>query len=122
MQTEEFTMVHSLALSEKDDIGQHLDRLRADVATLSETVKRLASEGVASAQSQAGDAASRVTQGASAAGHQIYKDAASLGHDAANAASAASGQIEMQIARNPLTSVLVALGVGFAIGLSSRRQ
>lgn len=115
-------MAHNAALSDNDDIGQHLERLRTDVATLSETVKRLASESVASAKSQAGDAANRVTREAGAAGHQIYKDAASLGHDAANAASAASGQIETQIARNPLTSVLVALGVGFVIGLSSRRQ
>lgn len=115
-------MAQNSPLNEKDDISQHLERLRADFVTLSETVKRLASESVASAQSQVSNAANRATHGASAAGHQIYNDAATLGHDAANAASAASGQIETQIARNPLTSVLVALGVGFAIGLLSRRQ
>jgi ElaB/YqjD/DUF883 family membrane-anchored ribosome-binding protein len=119
---EDKAMSNNSALSGKDDISKHLERLQSDFATLSATVTRLASEGVASAQSQIGDSATKAINGASAGGHQIYKDAATLGRDAANMASAANGQIETKIARNPLTSVLVALGVGFAIGLVSRRQ
>ena len=115
-------MAHNSALNDKDDISLHLERLRTDFATLSETVKRLASESAASAQSQVSDAANRAAHGASDAGHQIYRDASTLGKDAMNTASAASGQIETQIARNPVTSVLAAIGIGFAIGLLSRRQ
>jgi ElaB/YqjD/DUF883 family membrane-anchored ribosome-binding protein len=115
-------MAHNSALNDKDDISKHLERLQSDFATLTETVTRLASESVASAQSHIGSTTTKAINGASAGGHQIYRDAATLGRDAANMASAANGQIETKIARNPLTSVLVALGVGFVIGLVSRRQ
>jgi hypothetical protein len=39
-----------------------------------------------------------------------------------NTASVATGQLEKEIARNPMTAVLAALGVGFAIGLLSHRR
>jgi ElaB/YqjD/DUF883 family membrane-anchored ribosome-binding protein len=115
-------MASNPTLKNHDDIVQHLERLRADFVTLSETVTRLASESAASAQSQVSDTANRAVRGVSAAGHQIYKDAATLGHDAMNTASAATGQLEKEIARNPMTAVLAALGVGFAIGLLSHRR
>ena len=60
-------------------IGQSLDQLRADIAALSETVARLASEGAASARSQIRDSTGRAARGASAAGEQIYQDAACSG-------------------------------------------
>ena len=102
-------------------IGQNLDQIRADIAALSETVARLASEGAASARSQIRDSTVRAARGASAAGEQIYKDAAVLGRDAVDTAHVATAQIEYQIARNPLATVLVALGLGFALGAMSRR-
>ena len=102
-------------------IGKSLDQLRADIAVLSETVARLASEGAASARSQIKDSAARASRGASAAGDQLYQNAAALGRDAADTAHIATAQIESQIARNPLAAVLVALGLGFAIGAMSRR-
>jgi ElaB/YqjD/DUF883 family membrane-anchored ribosome-binding protein len=102
-------------------IGQSLDQLRTDIAVLSETVARLASEGAASAKSQIKDSTARATRGASAAGDQIYQNAATLGRDAADTANIATAQIEYQIARNPLSTVLVALGLGFALGVVSRR-
>ena len=102
-------------------IGQSLDQLRADIAALSETVARLASEAAASARSQITDSTGRATRGASAAGEQIYQNAAVLGRDAADTAHIATAQIESQIARNPLATVLVALGLGFALGVVSRR-
>ena len=102
-------------------IGQSLDQLRTDIAALSETVARLASEGAASTRSQIRESTSRAARGASAAGEQIYQDAAALGRDAAETAHIATAQIETQIARNPIATVLVALGIGFAVGIMSRR-
>ena len=49
-------------------IGQSLDQLRADIAALSETVARLASEGAASARSQIRESTVRAARGASTAG------------------------------------------------------
>jgi ElaB/YqjD/DUF883 family membrane-anchored ribosome-binding protein len=84
-------------------------------------VARLASEGAASARSQIKDSTGRAARGASAAGQQIYQDAAALGRDAAGTAHIATAEIESQIARNPMATVLVALGIGFAVGFMSRR-
>lgn len=102
-------------------IGKSLDQLRADIAALSETVARLASEGAASARSQIKDSTGRAARGASAAGEQLYENAAVLGRDAADTVHIATAQVESQIARNPITAVLIALGLGFAAGVVSRR-
>lgn len=104
------------------DLGQNFNQLRADIAALSESVARLASEGAASAKSQFQDSAGRASRGASVAGEQLYQNASILGRDAVNTANVAAAQIESQIARNPVTTVLVALGIGFAIGAMSRRS
>ena len=102
-------------------MGQSLDQLRTDIAALSETVGRLASKGADSARSQFRDSAGRAARGASAAGEQLYQDAAVVGRDALNTAHVATAELESQIARNPIATVLVALGIGFAIGALSRR-
>ena len=115
-------MASNSTLKNQDDLGEHLQRLRADFATLSETVTRLASESAASAQSQMRETAGDAARKASDAGQQVYRDAAALGHAAIGTANAAAGQLEQQIARNPVTAVLVALGVGFAIGLLNHRR
>lgn len=115
-------MASRTSLKNQDDITQHLERLRADILTLSETVTRLASEGASGAKSQVNEAASGAARKASDAGQQIYRDAATLGNDAIDTAQATAGQLEAQIARNPMMAVLAALGVGFAIGLLSRHR
>ena len=103
------------------DLGQSLDQLRSDIAALSETVARLVSEAAASAKSQILDSADRAARGANAAGEQLYQDASALGRDATKTAHVATSQIESQIARNPITTILVALGIGFAFGVMCRR-
>jgi ElaB/YqjD/DUF883 family membrane-anchored ribosome-binding protein len=93
------------------DIGADLVALRRDIAHLAEAMR-----GLVEAQTQAagvrmsdamGDARSKISHAA---------------EDAQNNVRAASGEIEAAIDRNPLTAVLVALGVGMAIGLISRSR
>lgn len=115
-------MVSISNLKNQDDIGQHLERLRADFITLSETVARLASESAAGTQSQLRDTATKAAHKVAAAGEHVYQDAAKLSQDAIDTAQAAAGKLEAQIARNPMSAVLAALGAGFVIGLLSRRQ
>ncbi len=115
-------MASRTSLKNQDDIAQHLERLRADILALSETVTRLASEGASSAKSRVNEAASGAARKASDAGQQIYRDAATLGNDAIDTAQASAGQFEAQIARNPIMAVLAALGVGFAIDLLTRHR
>ena len=109
-------------LKDHDDVSQQVERLRAEFMTLSDAVTRLASESAASVQSQMRDTAARAAHKVSAAGAHAYQDAAKLGHDAVDTAHVAVGKIEAQIARNPMTAVLAALGFGFVVGLLSRRQ
>ncbi len=115
-------MARATSTENQNDIAQHLERLQADIATLTKTVTRLASENASSAKEQAREAASGVARKASDAGQQIYSDAATVGNDAINIAQAATGQLKAQIARNPMPAVLAALGVGFVAGLLSRRH
>lgn len=115
-------MAHVSHLKDDDDVGQQVERLRADFMTLSETVTRLASESAASVQSQVRDTAAKAAHKVSAAGAHAYQDAAKLGHDAIDTAHVAVGRLETEIARNPMTAVLAALGFGFVVGLLSRRQ
>ncbi len=93
------------------DIAADLAALRRDIAHLAEAMR-----GLAAVQTQAagvrlsgaiGDAKSKISNAAD---------------DAQNNVRAASGEIEAAIDRNPLTAVVIALGVGIAIGLISRSR
>lgn len=106
----------------QDDLIHHIEQLRADFATLSKTVSKLASEGASSAQAQIRETANKAAMKAGDAGHQIYRDAAAVSNEAIATANAAVSQFEKQIARNPLTTVLAAVGVGLFLGLLSHRR
>jgi ElaB/YqjD/DUF883 family membrane-anchored ribosome-binding protein len=109
-------------LKNQDDVIQHLERLRADFLTLSDTVAKLASESASGVRAQLRDAADSAARKTGDAGSRIYRDASVLGNDAIDTANAAVGQFEKQIARNPMTAVLAALGIGFFLGLMSHRR
>jgi ElaB/YqjD/DUF883 family membrane-anchored ribosome-binding protein len=122
IQKREEIMATDAKMRNQDDVVQHLERLRADFAALSDTVAKLASESASGARSQLREAANSAARMTGDAGHQIYRDASVLGNDAIDTANAAVGQFEKQIAKNPLTAVLAALGVGFFLGLLSHRR
>jgi ElaB/YqjD/DUF883 family membrane-anchored ribosome-binding protein len=90
------------------DIAADLAALRRDIAHMAEAVRGLAAvqtEAVGLRLSDAmGDAKSKISNAA---------------EDAQKNVQAASGEIEAAIDRNPLTAVLIALGVGMFIGLIS---
>jgi ElaB/YqjD/DUF883 family membrane-anchored ribosome-binding protein len=106
------------------DVQKDLEALRADIAALTETVGRLASDTahVRAAMKQTVGAAARE---AADIGEQFVADAAKLGSDAAGAAAdagkAAMASLETEIRRNPISAVLTALGIGFVLGVIGRR-
>lgn len=112
-----------MAASEKD-LADHLERIRADIGSLSETVSQLVSD-TAGIQATLKRRATNAAKQAAAFGEEVVHEAGELGseamHAAARTANAAVHGVEAQIERNPLTAVLVALGFGFAIGLLSRK-
>ena len=91
------------------DFAADMAALRQDVARLAETVSKLLQQ-----QTQA--AGHRVSEAVGDAREKIAGTAA----DAQNRISVAGGEIEACIERHPLTSVLIALGVGVSLGLLIR--
>lgn len=82
------------------DLAADLAALRRDVARLAETMS------------------TRVQHQTQAAGHRVTEAVS----DAQNRVRVAGGEIEACIERNPLTAVLIALGVGMSLGLLSWRH
>ena len=107
-----------------EELSDHVDRIRADIAALSETVRQLVGD-TAGIQATLKQRVSTAAKQAAHASGDILGEAGALGEEAmeaaARGATAAVDSIETQIARNPLTAVLIALGFGFAVGLLSRK-
>lgn len=104
------------------DISADLQRLREDLSRLSETVAGIAGERGAAA-------ASRVTDGVRSVKDSVYataNDAYSAGADIAGSAKAHASDfasdVEATVRRNPLGTVLAALGVGLIVGMMSRSR
>ena len=111
-----------MAATDKD-ISDHLAAIRGDMSALMQTVAQLASETDSIKKSIAarfGDAAQMAVD----AGDWILDKAESLGgeavHVAGRGAATAVTEVQGQIKRNPLTAVLIAVGLGLAIGLFGR--
>ena len=113
-----------MATSSEKDLSDHLERIRADISSLSETVATLVSD-TAGIKSTLKRGATNAAKQAASLGEEVMHEAHELGseamHAAARGATAAVSSVESQIERNPLTSVLIALGFGFAIGLMTRK-
>lgn len=112
-----------MAASDKD-FQNDLDTLRADISALTDTVGKLASE-ASNAKAAMGRTAKAAGKRAASIGEDMWDEAMQLGQDTAeaaqNAAAAGVSTIEKEIQRNPLSAVLIALGVGFAAGFISRK-
>jgi ElaB/YqjD/DUF883 family membrane-anchored ribosome-binding protein len=106
------------------DLADALERIRTDISALSGTVSQLVSD-TAGIQTTLKRKVNSAAKQAGQAGEQLMSDAMEMGEEALTAASrtasAALGNVEGHIARNPMASVLVALGLGFAIGIITRK-
>lgn len=91
------------------DLTEEIATLRADVSRLAETVGRLVEQEVEQAADRFHDTAEELGRRGRA-----YADRARA------EAAAYESQAEEVIVRNPVTSVLVAAGLGFVFGLLSR--
>jgi ElaB/YqjD/DUF883 family membrane-anchored ribosome-binding protein len=93
------------------DLNVDLAALRADIARLSDTV-------AAMVRVQA-DAAGAAVRGAVGDARDQLSQAASNAQDSAFGAAA---DLERRIERNPLTAVLIAAGIGMALGMMSKSR
>jgi len=99
--------------TEKDrqDLHKDVERLRADISKLTETVSTLVGQEAEQLKSSIGGHAKRLAE-----------QGKSLGDQAMREANAYERQAEEVIIRNPFTAVLVAVGVGFLFGIMSRNR
>ena len=113
-----------MASNPEKDLADSLERIRSDIAALGQTVGQLASD-TAGIQATLKKRVSSAAKQAAAMGEEMLDEATDMGteamHAAARTATSMVDSAETQIARNPLTSVLVALGLGLALGIISRR-
>jgi len=113
-----------MASNPDKDLADNLERIRADIAALSDTVGQLVSD-TAGIQASLKRKAATAAKDAVRTGEALMSEAGEIGAEALQAASRTASNavdnMESQIAKNPLTSVLIALGLGFALGLISRR-
>ena len=93
------------------DIATDLAKLRADIASLSEAIAGLLSGRA--------DAAGAAVKGALGDARDHLAQAASLAQDSALGAAA---DFERRIERDPLTAVLIAAGIGIAIGMMTKSR
>jgi hypothetical protein len=114
--------------SSSADLGESIKEIRAQIDALTKTLGALADD-TAEMKTEFTKKVRRTSREAASLGEQIVQEAAHAGSEALNAAGsyaadsahAAAGRVEAQILRSPVTALLVALGLGVAIGLVTRR-
>src|ERR1051326_2680216 len=109
------------------DFQTDLEAIRSDIAALTENVRQLANEG-SKAQAAMAKTVKKAAKASAGIGAKMWAEAAELGHDTSeamtDAAHAGVSHLKKQIKQNPVNSALIALGIGFVvglIGLNSRR-
>jgi ElaB/YqjD/DUF883 family membrane-anchored ribosome-binding protein len=98
------------AASEVESLEAQIEALKSDIAAISTTLSDLVKSGVREGRAKAERTAEHYKQQG--------KDQAEAAIEGARAYGEA---LEGHIERNPFSAVLVALGLGFLIGLMSRR-
>jgi ElaB/YqjD/DUF883 family membrane-anchored ribosome-binding protein len=114
--------------SSSQDLGESVKEIKAQIEALTKSLADLADDTV-EMRNEFSKRVRRTSREAASLGEQIVQEAAHAGNEAlnaagsfaANSANAAAGRVEAQIARNPVTALLVAMGLGLAIGLMTRK-
>lgn len=114
--------------SSSQDMGESIKEIRAQIDALTKTLGDLA-EDTTEMRNEFTKKVKQTSREAASLGEQIVHEAAHAGSEAlnaagnyaANSANAAAGRVEAQIVRNPVTALLVAMGLGLAIGFLTRR-
>jgi len=99
-----------------------LGKLREDFSEIQGAAKDLARAGAAEGRDRIQSEIDEMTQRIS----ELSSELEARGHSAARAAgqkaSALSGELESSINRNPIAAVLIAVGLGFLIGMATRSR
>lgn len=91
-------------------LQEQIETLKGDLALIAATLKDLVKSGVREGRSKAERTADQYLKQGKEQADAVMDDARAYGE-----------ALEGQIAKNPFTAVLVALGLGYLVGLMSRR-
>jgi ElaB/YqjD/DUF883 family membrane-anchored ribosome-binding protein len=115
--------------SRVSDVSSDLDTLRTDLSRLANTVGNILSNQTRSAQDDLQDGwfgmkkrASSHASDAYSAANDWSKQGSAWASDARDRLSDANSEIESRISSHPIAAVLIAAGIGMAIGLMSRSR
>jgi ElaB/YqjD/DUF883 family membrane-anchored ribosome-binding protein len=111
------------------DVSSEIDTLRSDLSRLASAVGGLVSDQARATSSDAQSAWSSLGKTVSSRASDAYDKASrwssrgsDMASDAADSLQKANSHLEDTIERNPIAAVLVAAGIGLAIGLMSRSR
>ena len=113
-----------MATPTEKELSDNLDRIRSDIAALTDSVKTLIADS-AGIQSALKTKVNATAKQAANVGERMLNEASEFGAEALDAAQKqathAVSTVEGQIRQNPFAAVLIAAGVGFAFGLINRK-
>ncbi len=113
-----------MATPTEKELSDNLDKIRADIASLTDSVKTLVSDS-AGIQSALKSKVNATAKQAAHVGERMLNEASEMGREALAAAEKqaahAVNTVEGQIRQNPFAAVLIAAGIGFAFGLINRK-
>jgi ElaB/YqjD/DUF883 family membrane-anchored ribosome-binding protein len=113
-----------MASPTEKELSDNLDRIRADIAALTDSVKTLMADS-AGIQSALKSKVNATAKQAANVGERMISEAGEFGSEALDVAQKQATQavstVESHIRQNPFAAVLIAVGVGLAFGLISRK-
>ena len=113
-----------MATPTEKELNESLDKIRADIASLTDSVKALMADS-AGIQSALRDKMNNTARHAAGVGERMINEAGEFGAEALEIAQRQAGQavdsVEGHIRQNPFAAVMIAAGVGFALGLLNRK-
>jgi len=113
--------------SKSDDVSDSFDRLmdqlgklRTDLSDIQGAAKDLAKAGASEGRDRLQAEIDEMTRRISELSSDLEARGQNAARKAGETASALSGEFESSINRNPIAAVLIAVGLGFLIGMATR--
>ncbi|MCX2723935.1 DUF883 family protein [Roseibium salinum] len=113
---------HAATQENWDQVTEQLQKLREDIGNVSSALQGLARAGVTEGQDRAMAQMDGFLRHTREMTDELTDQGKRAARKASDTANSAAREAEDAIHRNPLTALAVALGLGFLIGLISRRQ
>lgn len=110
-----------MANNTENSVNSEIETMRNEIKGLTDSVADLVRRETERARTNVKGIADNVADSVSSAAHSVGSTGQRLAADAQEGVRTAASKVEQCIEKNPVQSVLIAAGVGFVLGLMSRR-